>query len=63
MVIYGAGFALIVYQFEHGAYDPDSLPGPGRVRDSAGLALTTVFNSTGVFVVVFTSMAVAIGCP
>jgi two-component system sensor histidine kinase DesK len=62
LVAYGAGFAVVVYEFEHGVAE--------RVRYptliafvAAGLALTTMFNSTAVFVVVFTSMAVAISLP
>lgn len=62
VVAYGAGFALIVYQFEHGVTT--------RIRYPilvtfvlAGLALTTVFNDTAVFVVVFTSMAVTVSLP
>ena len=62
VIVYGAGFAMIVYQFEHGV--------SARIRYPvvvafvlAGLALTTVFNNTAVFVAVFTSMAVAISLP
>src|SRR6478752_2232336 len=57
VIVYGAWFAMIVYLFEHGV--------SARIRYPvvvafvlAGLALTTVFNNTAVFVAVFTSMAV-----
>jgi two-component system sensor histidine kinase DesK len=62
LVAYAAGFTLVVRLFERG-----SSP---RVRYPAlvvfvlgGLALTVVFDLTAVFVVVFTSMAVAISLP
>ena len=62
LVVYGAGFALVVYQFEHGASPRIRYPVlVGFVI--GGLALTTLFDATATFVVVFTSMAVAIGLP
>ena len=62
VIAYGAGFALIVYQFEHGVATRYRYP-VLLVFVLAGLALTAVFDNTAVFVVVFTSMAVTISLP